>query len=72
MTTPDRKHKVPVRARGLGVSVPKACPSHKHSWLSRQHAVQASRRAEGSYGQPYRVYRCRGCRQYHLTSRVDR
>lgn len=71
MTTPDYRRKVPVRQRSRGGHVAARCSSGKHAWIERQSAVQAGRLAQGRHGRPFRVYRCRECRQYHLTSRID-
>lgn len=68
MSKVDRRRKAPVRAREYGGRVPKACSSGKRLWLNRQDAVQAGRWADGKYGGKHQVYRCRLCRQYHLTT----
>jgi len=72
VTTPDYRRKLPKRARRIGGPVPTACPSGKRSWLDRHSAVQAARRADGRYRHAFDVYRCRDCRQYHLTSRLPK
>jgi hypothetical protein len=48
--------------------IPAACPSHKHPYLNLARAKQAARNAQHVAGHPLRVYKCRTCRQYHLTS----
>jgi hypothetical protein len=70
MTRAEPKRKLPKRVRqiGRGGHIPAACPSGKHVWLSRQEAVQAGRRVAYRIGTLH-AYRCRDCRQYHLTSR---
>lgn len=69
MTQHDRRHKLPVHARQRGlVHVTAPCASGKRGYLNRQYAVGAARWADGHHAGKHYVYRCRDCRQYHLTT----
>ncbi len=44
----------------------------KVRYVSEDLAKAASRAFEDEYRRPYRVYRCRRCRGWHLTTQIQR
>lgn len=48
------------------------CPSGKMSFRSWEKAMIKADSSEWWYGKPFRVYQCRHCRQFHLTTQVKK